>query len=204
MLSRSVAFAIWALVAGTGVFWGMRLFVQPEQAPLQVTITGQGALARGDVSRLLGSNPVAQAVGEAPLARPDFGGRLRLAGVAAPKHHGGPGLAIISVDGNPPRVYRVGAVIDTDLVLQDVSWRTATIVMAHSGAYNGPEVVLEMPALAAPETGILPPAVFPGSHGSSPAMPGGAPNGPGMDGRDALSGVEPPSAGRLLRGARPR
>jgi len=182
----------------------MRLFVQPEQAPLQVTITGQGALPRGDVSRLLGSNAVAQAVGEAPLARPNFGGRLRLAGVAAPKHHGGPGLAIISVDGNPPRVYRVGAVIDTDLVLQDVSWRTATIVMAHSGAYNGPEVVLEMPALAAPETGILPPAVFPGSHGPSPAMPGGAPNGPGMDGRDALSGMEPPSAGRLLRGARTR
>jgi general secretion pathway protein C len=182
----------------------MRLFVHPEQAPSQVITAGQAALVRGDVSRLLGSNPVAQAVGEAPLAQPDFAGRFRLAGVAAPKHHGGPGLAIISVDGNPPRVYRVGAVIDTDLVLHDVSWRTATIVMAHRGAYNGPEVILEMPALAAPETGVLPPPLLPGSHGSSPEMPGGAFNGSGMEGRDALSGMEPPGAGRISRGARSR
>ena len=203
MLSRSVAFAIWALVAGTGVFWGMRLFVQPEQASLQVIITGQSGLARGDVSRLLGSNPVAQAAGEVLLAKPDFGGRLRLAGVAAPKHHGGPGLAIISVDGNPPRVYRVGAVIDTDLVLQDVSWRTATIVMAHNGAYNGPEVILEMPALAAAERGILPPAVMLGTHGA-PLMPAGAPMESGSEGRDALSGMEAPSAGVVLRGTRTR
>ena len=203
MLSRSVAFVIWALVAGTGVFWGMRLFVQPEQVPPQVITTSRAALARGDVSRLLGSNPVAQVADEVPFAKPDFGGRLRLAGVAAPKHHGGPGLAIISVDGNPPRVYRVGAVIDTDLVLQDVSWRTATIVMAHNGAYNGPEVILEMPALAAAERGVLPPAVVPGTHGA-PLMPAGAPMESGSEGRDALSGMEAPSAGAVLRGTRAR
>ncbi|OYY64719.1 MAG: hypothetical protein B7Y51_04115 [Burkholderiales bacterium 28-67-8] len=179
----------------------MRLFVQPEQVPPQVITTSHAALARGDVSRLLGSNPVAQAADEVPFAKPDFGGRLRLAGVAAPKHHGGPGLAIISVDGNPPRVYRVGAVIDTDLVLQDVSWRTATIVMAHNGAYNGPEAILEMPALAAAERGVLPPAVMPSPHGA-PLMPAGAPMESGSEGRDALSGMEAPSAGAVLRGTR--
>ncbi len=204
MISRLVAFAIWALVAGTGVFWGMRLFVEPEKAPSQVITTGQAAVARGDVSRILGSNPVAQAAVEAPMAKPDFGGRLRLAGVAAPKRHGGTGLAIISVDGNPPRVYRVGGVIDTDLVLQDVSWRTATVVVAHSGNYSGPEVVLEMPALTVAERGILPPPVIPGYRGSqAPApMPGAVDAAP--DGRDALSAMEPPSSGGVLKGARAR
>ncbi len=198
MLSRSVAFAIWALVAGTGVFWGLRLSVQSDRAPLHLITAGQAALAHGDVSRLLGSNPIAQAAVEESSAKPDFAGRLRLAGVAAPRGHGSPGLAIISVDGNPPRVYRVGAVIDTDLVLHDVSWRTATVVMAHAGGDSGPEVVLEMPALAVAERGTLPPATAMGAHGSTPS------NEMGSEGRDALSAMEPPSAGVVPRGTRLR
>ena len=204
MLSRSVAFVIWALVAGTSVFWGMRLFVQPTQQPSQVVTTGLASLARGDVSRLLGSNTVAQASAEAPAAMPDFGSRLRLAGVAAPRGPGGAGLAIISVDGNPPRVYRVGALIDTNMVLHDVSWRTATVAMAHGGRDLGPEVVLEMAPLAAAQTGVLPPAAFPGAYDVPPTMPGGQQPGGGPDGRDALSGMEPPSAGGLSRGPRAR
>ena len=203
MLSRSVAFVTWALVAGTGVFWGMRLFVQPTQQPSQVVTTGMASLARGDVSRLLGSNTVAQASSEAPSATPEFGGRLRLAGVAAPRAPGDAGLAIISVDGNPPRVYRVGALIDTNMVLHDVSWRTATVALAHGGRDPGLEVVLEMPPLAAAQTGLLPPAAFPGAHGAPPTMPGQQP-GTGPDGRDDLSGMEPPGAGVFSRGPRAR
>ena len=126
MSSRLAAFVIWALVAGTAVFWGIRFFVHAAPAPMQVATADVGSLMRGDLSRLLGADPVAQAPVQSPGMVQQLGGRLRLTGVAAPKQHGGAGLAVISVDGNPPRVYRVGALIDSNLVLHDVSMRTAT------------------------------------------------------------------------------
>lgn len=204
MLSRAVAFVVWALVAGTGVFWGMRLFVQPAQQPSQVVTAGVASLARGDVSRLLGSNPAEPGAAETPSASADFGSRLRLAGVAASKVPGGAGLAIISVDGNPPRVYRVGALIDTTMVLHDVTSHTATIAMASSGGGAGPEVVLEMQPLSAAETGVLPTGLVPGSYGAAPAMPGAQPPGVGVDGLDTVPVTEPPRAGGLLKGHRAR
>lgn len=177
----------------------MRLFVPSAQQPSQVVTAGVASLARGDVSRLLGSNPAQQDAAETPSASADFGNRLRLAGVAASKVPGGAGLAIISVDGNPPRVYRVGAVIDTTMVLHDVSSHTATVAMASSDGGIGPEVVLEMQPLAAAETGVLPSGAVPGAYGATSAMPGA-----GADGLDAVPVTEPPRAGRLLKGHRAR
>ena len=132
MSSRFAAFTIWALVAGTVVFWGIRFFGHSAPAPMQVATADMGSLTRGDLSRLLGSDPAAQAPAQSPVMAQELSARLRLIGVAAPRQHGGPGLAVISVDGNPPRVYRVGAPIDSNLVLHDVSMRTATVAMAQS------------------------------------------------------------------------
>src|SRR5207248_8673497 len=61
--------------------------------------------------------------------------------------------ALIGVDGKTPRAYRVGSVVDGDLVLQSVSLRSAAIGPA-SGA---PAVVLEVPPLPVPGAGTLPP-----------------------------------------------
>jgi len=196
MSSRLAAFVIWALVAGTGVFWGIRFFVHAAPAPMQVATADVGSLTRGDLSRLLGSDPVVQAPVASPGMAQQLGGRLRLTGVAAPRQHGGPGLAVISVDGNPPRVYRVGALIDSNLVLHDVSMRTATVAMVQSGSDPASEVVLEMPPLAAPATGVLPPAAFPAAYPHPEGQP--APN--ADDGRDALSDIAPPSAGPYQKG----
>jgi len=196
MSSRFAAFVIWALVAGTGVFWGIRFFVHAAPAPMQVATADVGSLTRGDLSRLLGSDPVVQAPVASPGMAQQLGGRLRLTGVAAPRQHGGPGLAVISVDGNPPRVYRVGALIDSNLVLHDVSMRTATVAMVQSGSDPASEVVLEMPPLAAPATGVLPPAAFPAAYPHPEGQP--APN--ADDGRDALSDIAPPSAGAYQKG----
>jgi general secretion pathway protein C len=203
MSSRLAAFVIWALVAGTGVFWGIRFLVHAAPAPMQVATADVGSLTRGDLSRLLGSDPVVQAPVASPGMAQQLGGRLRLTGVAAPRQHGGPGLAVISVDGNPPRVYRVGALIDSNLVLHDVSMRTATVAMVQSGSDPASEVVLEMPPLAAAATGVLPPAAFPAAYPHPEGQP--APN--ADDGRDALSDMAPPLAGpykKIFNGLRAR
>jgi general secretion pathway protein C len=134
----------------------------------------------------------------------ELSARLRLTGVAAPRQHGGPGLAVISVDGNPPRVYRVGALIDSNLVLHDVSMRTATVAMAQSGSEPASEVVLEMPPLTAAATGTLAPAAALATH----IYPEAQPVSNADDTRDSLSDIAPPPSAdhypKGLKGLRAR
>ena len=64
------------------------------------------------------------------------------------------GVALLAIDGKPPRAYRVGARVDQALVLQSVAGRTAAI-----GPVRGaPAVQLELPVLPPPATGNLPTA----------------------------------------------
>jgi general secretion pathway protein C len=64
----------------------------------------------------------------------------------------GHGLALIAVDGKPPKAYAVGARLDSDLVLQSVGLRTASI----GPSQGARSVLLELPALAPPNSGVLP------------------------------------------------
>jgi hypothetical protein len=84
---------------------------------------------------------------------------------ASAQGEAGHGLALIAVDGKPPKPYAVGAHLDSDLVLQSVSLRTASLGSAQ-GAHS---VLLELPALAPPNSGVLPP---PGTSGIVPAASG--------------------------------
>jgi general secretion pathway protein C len=157
MLARLTAFVIWGLVAATAVFWGLRLLVRAQPAPAYALAVGDGTAIRGDLSRLLGAAPVA-ASPNAPTA-PELSSRFKLIGVMAPKQAAapnatltGPGYALIAVDGKPPRAFAVGASLDSGLVLQAVSLRSASIGPAQGAA----AVKLEIPALPAPATGSLP------------------------------------------------
>lgn len=154
MFVRVCAFVIWALVAATAVFWGMRLLVRAPAAPAHAVPVGASVAVRGDLTRLLGAAPVASV---AAVAAPEASARFRLLGVMAPKNNpkaqaSGQGIALIAVDGKPPKAFAVGARLDTDLVLQAVSLRTASIGPAEGAA----SVKLEIPALPAPATGSLP------------------------------------------------
>ena len=190
MLSRSVAFLVWALVAGTCVFWGTRLLARPVGSSALVVAMDTGAAANADVSRLLGAAPQADVV--AVEAAPQISSRFRLTGVVAPKQPSEHGLALISVDGNPPRVYRVGAAIDGDLMLREVSLRTATVASARNSNDAATSFVLELPPLSAAATGELPQGGF--------IIPQFAPAAaPGVPGRDPVNGFEPPAAGRPPR-----
>jgi general secretion pathway protein C len=160
MLARITAFIVWALVAATVVFWGLRLLVRPQPAPSYALAVGDAAVMRGDLARLLGAAPVA-ASPDAPAA-PELASRFKLIGVMAPKPTAvapagarGPGYALIAVDGKPARAFAVGATLDSGLVLQSVSLRSASI----GPAQGTTAVKLELPPLPAPATGTLPPPV---------------------------------------------
>jgi len=177
------AFVTWSLVAAALVFWALRFGVSSPQAPAYAVPIDRAAPPRGDLARLFGAPPV---VAVAEEARPEAPSRFRLVGVMAPRSsapegNGAYGLALIAVDGKPPRAFAVGAKLDTDLVLQSVGLRTASL-----GTPQGARsVLLELPALPAPATGTLPapgapaptvmtpavrPAVVPAPAPASPAM----------------------------------
>ncbi len=173
MLARFAAFIVWALVAASVVFWGLRLFVRaPVAPPHSVAVVG-AATAQGDLTRLLGAAPAAPAT--AAALAPELASRFRLIGVMAPKGKlnsavTGQGVALISVDGKPARAFGIGTRLDRDLVLQSVSLRAAAIGPAQGEA----SVKLELPPLPLPATGKLPllGVAVSDSIGSAPA-PGG-------------------------------
>lgn len=172
MLARLTAFVVWALVAATAVFWGLRLLVRPQSAPAYAVVAGDAGLQRGDLTRLLGASPVAP-VAAAPAA-PELASRFRLLGVMAGKSPESSGFATIAVDSKPARTYPVGAALDGDLVLQSVSLRSASIGHAQG---NGTALTLEIPPLPAAATGTLPslgvpaPVVPPGAVPTMPNQP---------------------------------
>lgn len=168
MSARLSAFVIWSLVAAIAVFWALRFGVDPVAVPAHAAVVAKTSPLRGDLSRLFGAAPLAAPA--AAVANADANARFRLVGIMAPKRAdpANPyGLALIAVDGKPARAYRVGSVLDDGLVLQSVSLRTAAI-----GPPEGERsVLLELPALPAPATGVLPPGLSTIAPGPLPAAP---------------------------------
>ncbi len=196
MLARLCGFLVWALVAASVVFWGLRLFVKGPAAPAQTLPVAQSMVARGDLTRLFGAAPAAVAV--APAPEPGLASRFRLFGVMAPKA-GQPappnhGLALIAVDGKPARPYAVGAAVDADLVVQSVSLRSAALGPRRGEAAVTLELAPPAPAATGVPGGVSlppaptappvppppppspPPAALPNANAGVPqAMPAGVP-----------------------------
>jgi general secretion pathway protein C len=171
MLARLTAFVVWALVAATAVFWGLRLLARPQPAPAFAVAVGDAGALRGDMTRLLGATAVAPSA--APAA-PELASRFKLLGVMASRQ-GDAGYALIAVDAKPARAYAVGTPLDGNLVLQSVSLRSAAIGPAQGGA----ALTLEVPPLPTAATGTLPPAgeglKFGAAAAPPPASPPAAP-----------------------------
>src|SRR5882724_8063379 len=166
MPARLSAFVIWTLVAFAAAFWGLRLLVQAAPPPANAVAASELGSLRGDLSRLLGAEPVALSAALVPQAA----SRFKLLGVMAQKAVDGagaaPGFALISVDGKPARAFAAGASIDEQWVLQSVSLRSASL-----GPANGaPAVVLEVPRLPPPATGTLPSPSSSDQATSTPAV----------------------------------
>jgi general secretion pathway protein C len=152
MSARWWTLGVWALVAGSGLFWGLRLFVKAPAAPAHTQVAGAATAPRGDLTRLLGNDPPPPVAEAAPEAAADA--RFQLVGVlsAPPRQAGREGVALIAIDGQPPKAYRVGARIDGDKIVQSVEARGVNL-----GLRNGPVLVaLNLPPPTPPATGSLP------------------------------------------------
>ena len=168
---------VWALVAASGLFWALRLFVVPAPVPPRTTVASNAPAVGGDLTRLFGVDappPTPQAAVESPAES-----RFQLIGVVAAQPRGAAreGVALIAVDGKAPKAFRVGAVVEGQTILKSVAARGATL-----GTRDGATPVnLTLNPLPPAATGTLP-----GAEGAEPQM---APNLPqaGL----AMSGANP-------------
>lgn len=172
MSSRLSALVIWAAVAASLAYWGLRWLAQPIAVPANALSVSMDSGSKGDFRRLL-SGPVAaspQAVDAATQSA--LAGRIQLQGAFASGDASGfGGVALLSVDGQPARAVRVGQSVEGAMVLQRVDASGAQI-----GPPDGPAALtLALPSLPAPATGTLPPPTGV-SAALAPALPGASPS----------------------------
>ena len=150
MSSRWTGFFIWALVAASTAFWGIKIFAATRPVPSGAQAPRVVA-ANGPMERLFGAVEVPTV---APPPQHPESERYQLVGVIAPPGATIGGFALISLDGQPARTWRVGAAIDGNTSLLSVSKRGAEF-----GPAGGPTAfTLQLPEPATAETGTLAPA----------------------------------------------
>lgn len=204
MASRLFALIVWAAVAASLAFWGLRWIARPAGVPTNASPVTLDAGSHGDTHRLLaGPAPAGSAPAADPGAASALAARLRLLGVVAPRSGTEQGVALLSVDGKPPRAVRVGGTVDGEMTLLSLHQRGAQI-----GPSRGPAVLsLELPPLPPPSTGSLPPptgvtttpppGTAPHMAPAAPPAMGGAPRGtltPGLLPPPGTSGARLPAA----------
>lgn len=165
MTARWVAFLTWAAVAAASVYWALKLAVAPSPLPAHAQVAAAGARLSGDLQRVLGAGAPPAPPPTQAAAAPPADPRFALLGVVAPRPgtSAREGLALIAVDDQPAKAFRVGLPVEGPLVLLAVSARGASL-----GPRGGPpSVVLELPEMPGPATGVAP-----GAEGS-PGVPGG-------------------------------
>ena len=155
MASRIFALIIWAAVAASLAYWGLRWLARPTGVPPNATAVSMDAGSQGDLRRLL-AGPIKASGPAQPdaTAASALASRMKLLGVVAPRQENDhSGVALLSIDGKPPKAIRVGGVIEGDTVLQSLTQRGASI-----GPAGGPAAAtLDLPLLPPPATGALPP-----------------------------------------------
>jgi general secretion pathway protein C len=184
MVSRIAAFVIWAAVAASAVFWAMRLWVKPVAVPTHATLVSSASSFNGDLTRLFGPDAAPAESAAAPdVPPPQADARFKLIGVVAPRSTAAraEGLALIATDGKPPRAYRVGTVVDGEMVLQAVHARGAALGLRGQSA----QVALELPLLPPPTTGV------PMAGGGAPPAPRAMPTPLPRPGPPALPQAQP-------------
>ena len=139
---RLSTLVLWTAAAAVVAFWVLKfagLSGQASQAPTVARSTPAESSA-SDVQKALGA--VSNA---AVVATPDAGSRFALSGVAA--LHSGQGAALIAVDGQAPKAFKVGQVVADGWVLQSLEPRQARLVAARDSHAH---ITLDMPAIAKP------------------------------------------------------
>lgn len=182
MVARLLSFGVWAVVAATTVFWGLRLATRPQPLPPQAAVAVSGLPQGGDLTRLFGAPP--PPVVEAAPAAPPPDARFKLLGVVAPAAGQHAGLALLAVDGRPARALAPGERVDGDWTLRSIAHRRVEL----TPAAGGPSMVLELPVLAEAARGTL---AAPAELGGTPSPPAVAPAPPGPPTYPLKAGQQP-------------
>ena len=127
---------VWCAVAFSAVTWGLRIVALDDAAVLAVPVAQAAPeVSTSAVARSLG------AVSAQPATAPPADSRFQLQGVVA--GDGTRGAALLAVDGQPAKPYRVGATVAEGWVLQSVQGRRVSL----GASVDGPETLrLELPA----------------------------------------------------------
>jgi general secretion pathway protein C len=135
--SATATTVLWALAAASLVFWALRLTSPSDAvAPPPLNTNGAAVVDPVAVAQMLGVVQGPAAV----VATPDAASRFQLLGVVADADQ--QGAALISVDGNPARPFRVGAQVAEGYVLHSLDLRAASLGASVDAA---PAFTLQLP-----------------------------------------------------------
>ncbi len=130
---------VWLVVGVSAGYWGLLLWGQAPRVEVAVTPRSPALVDSAAVARALGAVKAQQASPAAPTSIP----KVVLLGVAGASK--GKGVALLSVDGQPAKPYRVGAEVAGGWRLVEVAGRTAVLALGHDTA--APVHHLELPPL---------------------------------------------------------
>lgn len=135
---RTLTFGVWAVLGLSAAYWGLRAGDAPPSWPLTAAPIRAAAVDASALVAVLSGQGASEPAAPAPTRR------LELTGVIV---EGRRGVALLSVDGQPPRPFLVGAQIDEGLRLHAVGPRRAELADVRSGSVSHR---LEMPVLPEP------------------------------------------------------
>lgn len=141
---------VWGVLALSAGYWGLRWWGEAPAQALPVPPAPVLTIDSGRVATALGARA---ATAPAPAVAPGLSSRLRLIGVVAARQ--GQGAALISVDGQPAKPYRVGAELIDGVRVLGLGPRQAEV------GGDGGRVTLELPANAATAPRALPALIRP-------------------------------------------
>ncbi|MFM2261902.1 MAG: hypothetical protein RI959_578 [Pseudomonadota bacterium] len=130
--------AVWLAVGVSSSYWGLQLW--GKAAPVAVPVVPQPTLVidQAAVARALGAAKVQPGVVQVAGSAP----KVVLLGVAGDAK--GQGVALLSVDGQAPKPYRVGVEVTDGWRLESVAGRAAVLAAGDKAA---PTHRLELPPL---------------------------------------------------------
>jgi len=138
-LIRLLTLLLAALAAGNALYWALKWPTSGPSARQPVLSAEAPPIDSDKIALLLGAS---QAAG--PAAVVNVQANFKLLGVIAQGGAGSRGSALISVDGQPAKPYRVGDKVNDEWVLHSVKARAA--YLSSSPAVPA-SVTLELPAL---------------------------------------------------------
>jgi general secretion pathway protein C len=143
------------LAALCAVYWALK-FASGPVAPASAAVAAPSSVGAVDPLALAkglggGSKPLVASSPVEAVAVPSLqASRFVLTGVVVQKAGSGQGVALIAVDGKPPRPYRVNATLADGVILHSVSAGKAMLATSKDAA---PSLNLELPQLTSAVAG---------------------------------------------------